>query len=417
VLTLVGNRPEWVAAMVACFRQGFVVLPCTEQLRPADLRLRLEATRPVAVVCDPRNRAVLEAAGCAVAVLWDERAPAPPPADLGADDACLITFTSGTRRAQAGRARPALPRRPGPAGRALARRPPRRARVVHGASAGRRARATPSSPRGCAAPARLLHDARFDPHERLELLERERPQVLCMAADGVPPSSPSAPSPHPVAGLRGSSPRARPWTRRSCAPWHEATGLWIRDGYGQTETGQLTGMPLGGARPGSMGRPLPGVRLWVADGELCADPRTVPTFCRGVLGAAPIDRSAPWRTGRPGARGGRVPLLRGPHGRRHHLQRLPDRAVRGRVGARGPPRRGRGRGGGGARRRARLGRARGRRAARRAAAGDALARELQEHVKARTAPYKYPRVVEFAAELPKTASGKVRRAALRQRQR
>jgi acetyl-CoA synthetase len=47
------------------------------------------------------------------------------------------------------------------------------------------------------------------------------------------------------------------------------------------------------------------------------------------------------------------------------------------------------------------------------APSDALARELQEHVKAQTAPYKYPRVVDFAAELPKTASGKVRRAALR----
>ena len=34
---------------------------------------------------------------------------------------------------------------------------------------------------------------------------------------------------------------------------------------------------------------------------------------------------------------------------------------------------------------------------------DALARELQDHVKAQTAPYKYPRVVDFAAELPKTA--------------
>ena len=38
---------------------------------------------------------------------------------------------------------------------------------------------------------------------------------------------------------------------------------------------------------------------------------------------------------------------------------------------------------------------------------------LQEHVKHETAPYKYPRIVEFAAELPKTASGKIRRAALR----
>ncbi|MBW3654207.1 MAG: AMP-dependent synthetase, partial [Actinobacteria bacterium] len=43
-----------------------------------------------------------------------------------------------------------------------------------------------------------------------------------------------------------------------------------------------------------------------------------------------------------------------------------------------------------------------------------LARALQDHVKAQTAPYKYPRRVDFAAELPKTASGKVRRALLRE---
>jgi acyl-coenzyme A synthetase/AMP-(fatty) acid ligase len=42
-----------------------------------------------------------------------------------------------------------------------------------------------------------------------------------------------------------------------------------------------------------------------------------------------------------------------------------------------------------------------------------LARDLQEHVKRETAPYKYPRIVEFAAELPKTVSGKVKRAELR----
>jgi acetyl-CoA synthetase len=39
--------------------------------------------------------------------------------------------------------------------------------------------------------------------------------------------------------------------------------------------------------------------------------------------------------------------------------------------------------------------------------------ELQEHVKRETAPYKYPRIIDFASELPKTASGKVRRAELR----
>jgi acyl-coenzyme A synthetase/AMP-(fatty) acid ligase len=42
-----------------------------------------------------------------------------------------------------------------------------------------------------------------------------------------------------------------------------------------------------------------------------------------------------------------------------------------------------------------------------------LIRELQEHVKRETAPYKYPRIIDFADELPKTASGKIMRAALR----
>ena len=42
-----------------------------------------------------------------------------------------------------------------------------------------------------------------------------------------------------------------------------------------------------------------------------------------------------------------------------------------------------------------------------------LARELQEHCKRETAPYKFPRIVEFAEELPKTTSGKIKRAQLR----
>ncbi len=46
-------------------------------------------------------------------------------------------------------------------------------------------------------------------------------------------------------------------------------------------------------------------------------------------------------------------------------------------------------------------------------AGDALVKELQQHVKKETAPYKYPRIVEFVDELPKTISGKIRRVEIR----
>ena len=46
-------------------------------------------------------------------------------------------------------------------------------------------------------------------------------------------------------------------------------------------------------------------------------------------------------------------------------------------------------------------------------ASETLKKEIQDYVKKQTAPYKYPRVVEFVAELPKTISGKIRRAQIR----
>lgn len=48
-------------------------------------------------------------------------------------------------------------------------------------------------------------------------------------------------------------------------------------------------------------------------------------------------------------------------------------------------------------------------------AGDALVKELQNHVKRETAPYKYPRLIEFVDELPKTISGKIRRVEIREK--
>jgi acetyl-CoA synthetase len=48
------------------------------------------------------------------------------------------------------------------------------------------------------------------------------------------------------------------------------------------------------------------------------------------------------------------------------------------------------------------------------AGSDTLVKELQQWVKQRTAPYKYPRIVEFVDALPKTVNGKIRRAAIRE---
>jgi acetyl-CoA synthetase len=47
---------------------------------------------------------------------------------------------------------------------------------------------------------------------------------------------------------------------------------------------------------------------------------------------------------------------------------------------------------------------------------EALIREIQNHVKKVTAPYKYPRLIEFVDSLPKTISGKIKRNELRDRE-
>jgi acetyl-CoA synthetase len=420
VMTLIGNRPDWVFAMVACLRIGAVVLPCTEQLRAKDLRLRLGAAAPKLVVADERNREQLAAAGpsCPVLYVPDDAlyasAPAPP-ADVGDSDPALLTFTSGT----AGEPKCVVH-----GGRYVAGQ---RVQAEHwlGAGAGDLVWCTASSGwsksarnvfiapwlRGAAG---LLHDARFDPAERLELIERERVAVLCMAPTEYRVIAKRAEL-RAFTDLRGMVAAGEALNPEILHAWHEATGMWIRDGYGQTETGQTTAMPAGApARPGSMGRPLPGVGLRVEDGELIADPATVPTFFLGYLGEERWDRDQPWHTGDRvmqddegflyfEGRADDVIISAGyrigPFEVESALVSHPAVAEAAAVAAPDDER--------GSIVRAIVVLREG------FAPGDGLATELKDHVKAQTAPYKYPRIVEFADELPKTASGKIRRAELR----
>jgi acyl-coenzyme A synthetase/AMP-(fatty) acid ligase len=414
VMTVVGNRPEWAYAMLACWRLGAVALPCTEQLRPADLRARIEAAGPRAVVADERDLELVAATafdGPVLAVpddnLFDHEPVAP--AAVSDRDPALIVFTSGT----AGGPKPIRHGHGYLAGQAV------QAEHWYGARRGDLCWCTAASGwslsarnafvaawlRGAAA---LLHDGRFDPDERLDLLEREGATVLCMS-----PTEYRAIAKlsllRPLPALRHACAAGEPLNPEVVRVWEEAAGISIHDGYGQTETGHLTGMPIGEpVRPGSMGRPLPGFRAWIDDGELVVDPATVPTFFLD----APRDR--PWRTGdrvREDDRGylwfeGRTDdviisagyrigpfevesaLVSHPAVAEAAAVAAPD-DVRGQVV--------------------------------RAVVvlrdgydpGSDLAAELQEHVKSQTAPYKYPRLVHFATELPKTASGKIKRAELR----
>src|SRR5512133_3942697 len=400
VMTLVGNLPDWVAAMVACFRQGYLVLPCTEQLRPKDLRMRLDVARPALVVADGRNRHVLAESAWSAPTIWvpgggdwPERTP-PPHAELAPEDPCLITFTSGT----AGEPKAVVHAQRYLAGQRLQAehwldaRPGELVWCTAASGWSKSARNVFIAPwlRGAAA---LLHDERFDPDERLALLDEEPVAVLCMAPTEYRIIAKRA-QPHPTRTLRGLVAAGEALNPEVLRAWHETTGLWVRDGYGQTETGQITGMPIERAAvPGSMGRPLPGIDAWVQDGELVLDPATVPTFFRGYLGDdAP---SGPWHTGDRVTQDdegflffeGRTDDVIISAGYRIGPFEVESALVEHPAVAE---------------------------AAVVSAPADALARELQDHVKAQTAPYKYPRIVDFAGELPKTASGKVRRAALRQ---
>ena len=305
VMTLIGNRPEWVLSMLACFRIGAVVLPCTEQLRAKDLRLRLQVARPKLVIADERNRAELEAALGAsheVAVMLVPDASllvgdAPPAVELSPQDPCLITFTSGT----AGEPKAVLHGQRYLAGQRL------QASHWLGAREGELVWCTASSGwsksarnvfiapwmRGATA---LLHDGRFDPVERLELMARERVAVLCMAPTEYRVIAKRATLCH-LPHLRAMVAAGEALNPEVLSVWQEATDIPIRDGYGQTETGQLTGMPLGEpVRPGSMGRALPGMSLSIEHDELVVAPRSVPTFFLGYLEEGVCrDRSGNWQ--------------------------------------------------------------------------------------------------------------------------
>ncbi len=430
VMTVIGNRPEWVLAMIACFRLGAVVLPCTEQLRAKDLELRIALAQPSLILADERDLGELADAQAPVLSVPDERlyaAAAAPAAELSASDPCLITFTSGTAGEPKGvmHAQRYLLGQRLQADSWLAPAPGELVWCTAASGWSKSARNVFIAPWLRGAPA-LLHDARFDPAERLEVLARENVAVLCMAPTEYRVIAKRA-TLAPLPSLRGMVAAGEALNPEVLRAWEEATGLQIRDGYGQTETGQLTGAPAGGeTRPGSMGPALPGIELTIEDGELVVDPAGVPTFFLGYLGEQVRrgtggswlveDRreGGPWRTGDRVERdedgwlyfegraddvivsaGYRI----GPFEVESALVAHPAVAEAAAVAA---PDEERG-------------------AVVRAVVvlrdgyvpGAELAGELQDHVKRVTAPYKYPRIVDFADELPKTPSGKIKRAELR----
>ena len=421
VLTLIGSRPEWVLSMLACFRIGAVALPCNTQLRSADLAHRVSVAEPKLAIGEagllaelPDGLPTLDLDQ--IARILDEEMPQEMPAEpvaLDPGDPALIVFTSGTT----GKAKAAVHPQSYLAGQAT------QARHWFGARKGelcwctaatgwsKSARNSFIAPWLCGATA-LLVEGRFDPAERLDVCEREGVNVLCQA-----------PTEYRILAKRAEL-RRLPKMRRLVSAgeplnpeviraFREAMGLEIRDGYGQTETGALTGsLDEKRVRVGSMGRPLPGIELRVDEGELVLRRESCPTFFSHYIGEEPFSGEW-WRTGDLVSQdedgylwfegrdddvivssGYRI----GPFEVESALLSHPAVAEAAAVSHPDPER--------GAVVRAVV-------VLREREPSEELARELQEHVKEVTAPYKYPRIVDFADELPKTASGKIKRAELR----
>jgi acetyl-CoA synthetase/medium-chain acyl-CoA synthetase len=218
------------------------------------------------------------------------------------------------------------------------------------------------------------------------------------------------------------------------AVWRDATGHTIRDGYGQTETVVLcANFPGIEVRAGSMGLPTPGIELAVIDesgkrlppGQVGAlavqvepnrplgvfqeywrNPEATAGACRNgwyVTGdcAQTDDEGYYWFVGRADDVITSSAYRIGPFEVESALIEHPAVVEAAAVGKPDPIR--------GEIVKAYVVLATGYEGT------DALKSELQEHVKRVTAPYKYPREIEFVESLPKTVSGKIRRIELRQR--
>lgn len=421
VMTLLGNRIEWALTLLACWRMGAVALPCSPQLRRHDLELRVAAAGPALCVVDETLADELPAAVPAmtlseIAATLDEDRPQETPAAIeamDAEDPALIVFTSGTTGEPRGvvHAYRYLAGQRAQAEHWLGSRPGELAWCTTAPGWSKSARNVFLAPwlTGAAA---VIDEGRFEPERRLDFAEALGVNVLCQAPTEYRMLAKRTQL-RPLPALRRMVSAGEALEAETIAAFRQATGLEPADGYGQTETGHISGNLAGEpVEPGSMGKPLPGISVRIVDGELQLQASSSPTFFSHYLDGERFEAEW-WPTGdlvradEDGrlwfeGRGDDVIVSSGyrigPAEVESALLAHPAVAEAAAVSAPDPER--------GAVVRAIV-------VPRGREPSEELARELQEHCKRETAPYKFPRIVEFVAELPKTTSGKVKRAELR----
>lgn len=453
VLVMLPRIPHWQVALVGALKMGAVPIPCIEMLTAKDLEYRVADSGAATVVCrgsEAGKLAGAEGLRARIAiggqpgpgwVGWDalmaQAADATHAAEVGAEDPATLYYTSGST---------GLPKGVLHASRAL------RAWQVSAehwldlhpgdriwctadtgwSKAGTSILFGPWSQGACA----FFYDGPFDPGRRLDLLQRHRITVYCAPATELARvAAVQETEPRDLSALRRTVSAGEAMTPAVLEQWERITGLRVAEAYGQTETLMtVLNRPGEPVRPGSMGRPSPGsdVNAVDAHGAFCAvgdegdlalkapNPQIMLGYWNDPGRTAACYREAPdgtrwfitgdrgfrdadgylWYTGRSddviGSAGYRIGPLEIENALLEHAAVL-ECAV---VGSPDPER------------------------------GEivkafvvlrdgwdgstALTAALQAHVKAVTAPYKYPRAIEFVDGLPRTATGKVRRRELKE---
>jgi acetyl-CoA synthetase/medium-chain acyl-CoA synthetase len=454
VIVLLGRIPAWWVTILACLRSGAIVSPGTLQLTPKDIQYRFEASRAVAIISDEANAPKVDAVADKCPTLktkivvgqrdgWlsfygeMDKAPADfEAANTKSDFTSILYFTSGTTgmpkmtvhtHASYGLGHTITGKF------WLDLKPDDLHWNLSDTGWAKAAWSSFFGPWNCGA-ATFAHSTtgKFDARQTLEMLSKYPITTLCGPPTAYRVFVLEDLKKYDFKTLRHCVAAGEPLNPEVISVWKEATGNLIYDGYGQTETVLLVGnFPCNEVKPGSMGKMSPGFYIGIVDEEGNEVPagkegdiavrvspdrpvglfreyyeepeRTAGTmrgdwYITGDRGVKDEDNYI-WFVGRADdvilTSGYRIgpfevesALIEHPAVAESAVVASPDE-VRGEIvkafvilapGYTGSPE---------------------------------LVRELQDFVKNVTAPYKYPREIEFVDSLPKTISGKIRRIELR----
>jgi acyl-coenzyme A synthetase/AMP-(fatty) acid ligase len=443
LLVLVGKIPDWHPLLLAALKVGVIAIPCSDMLRARDLAFRARHSGARLLVAERGTEDEVEAMmglleePPLVLFLDEAQARLEREADVAAaedtasSDLAFILYTSGTTKDPKGvmHTQGYCFAKRVQAERWLAAAEDDLVWCTAGTGWAKSIWNVLLGPWSAGAPI-VLHEGGFDASERLDLIGDLGVTVLCQAPteyrleaklEGL--------ERHDLTGVRHAVSAGEPLNPEVIRVFQEVFGLTIRDGYGQTENTLLVGnFPGMEIRPGSMGLPSPGHEAAVIgpdgaelppheEGEVALRGRPPSLFSgyweqpdeteRAFRGEWYLtgDRATRdedgyfWFAGRADDVILSAAYRIGPFEVESALlehEAVAESAV---VGKPDPDR--------------------GQivKAFVVVRAGheptDELASALQAHVKRVTAPYKYPREIEFVDELPKTRSGKIRRVELR----